>query len=156
MSLSETDKNQGTFWFRQKWPINRKIAAADTCTLFFPAMFHVLLFPLLFPCPAFSHSPSPYYGGACWFHILPTPLCYFCTEIRRRLPFRSQSHISVEFFWHRKHKRALQNNFNFHPILFGKLAIKRIGSGQDTKCNSLRLDQSKPSNELHLLNFNNF
>ena len=53
-------------------------------------------------------------GCVSWFHILPTSLCYFCTEIRRRLPFRSQSHtFRSNFFWHRKQKRALQKNFNF-------------------------------------------
>ena len=48
--------------------------------------------------PAFSL----FFSGLRWvradFHVLLTALCYFCTEIRRRLPFRSQSHISVEFF----------------------------------------------------------
>ena len=76
----------------------------------------LLWFPLLFPCPAFSHSPSlqMWVGCVSWFHILPTSLCYFCTEIRRRLPFRSQSHtFRSNFFWHRKQKRALQKNFNF-------------------------------------------
>ena len=59
-----------------------------------------------------------------WFHILPTSLCYFCTEIRRRLPFRSQSHtFRSNFFWHRKQKRATCKRISiFQPNSFGKFA----------------------------------
>ena len=128
-------QNQGTF-FDSGWtrPNDRECSAeaADTCKLLFLVMFHIYTprFPLLFPCPAFSHSPSlqMWVGCVSWFHILPTSLCYFCTEIRRRLPFRSQSYtFRSNFFWHRKQKRALQKNFNF-PAEFIRQICQHRGS----------------------------
>ena len=111
----------------------------------FLVMFNILLFPLLFLVSHsfLSLSLSLILVGACWFHVLPTPLCYFCTEIRRRLPFRSQSHISVEFFWHRKQKRALQKNSIFQPISFGKLTIQRSIPGRHFYGNCLKWNQHR-------------
>ena len=130
-------QNQGTF-FDSGWtrPNDRECSAeaADTCKLLFLVMFHIYSsISSSFSLSSFlSLSLSSNVSWVCvsWFHILPTSLCYFCTEIRRRLPSRSQSYtFRSNFFWHRKQKRALQKNFNF-PAEF----IRQICQHRDSFC----------------------
>ena len=101
---------------------NNRVRSSRHMHSFVPCnVSYILLFPLLFPCVQLSLTlPLFNFGGCCV--LISTPLCYFCTEIRRILPFRSQSHISVEFFWHRKQKRALEKISISQPIF-----IRRIG-----------------------------
>ena len=121
MSLHGTEKNQGTFlrgWTGLK-------TQADTCTIFpydiaytpISSSFSSSSFLSILTLPLLNIRESELISCSFNFAML------FCTEIRLRLPFRSQSHISVEFFCHPKRKRAFQNFSIFRPIWLRSLVI---------------------------------
>ena len=109
------------------WAENTQ-AAADTCTIFpydiaytpISSSFSSSSFLSILTLPLLNIRESELISCSFNFAML------FCTEIRLRLPFRSQSHISVEFFWHRKYKRALQNNSNFPADLIRQIVFSEF------------------------------
>ena len=114
--------NEGTFLRGWTW---LKTHTADTCTIFpydiaytpISSSFSSSSFLSILTLPLHNIRESELISYSFNFAML------FCTEIRLRLPFRSQSHISVEFFLHRKYKRALQNNSNFPADLIRQIVF---------------------------------
>ena len=109
-----TDKNQGTLLTGRAW-LNNILEKVDTCTFF--------------PCDIAYTPISSSFSSSSFLSFLTLPLSdireceliscscnltmLFCTEIRRRLPFRSQSHISVEFFGIEIEKEPYNKIYNF-------------------------------------------